>query len=109
MSAFKIPLDVTTETFTYRNGKAVTIYRQPSTRDGPYVLKNGERGILAYEYASYVFLWPRGATQLNVGHGTIRQHMELWKNIPIAGRWAPETLTSFAHDWSHRQFEKWGG
>ncbi|MGH3516834.1 MAG: hypothetical protein ACRDQ7_05345 [Haloechinothrix sp.] len=109
MSSFLLPPDVTTETFAYANGRTVMIYRQQYRSYGPVLVKNGEGRMLAYEYASYVFLWPRGTTQLAVGHGTIMNHMFLWNDMPITGEWTPETLTAFAQRWAHRQFEKFGG
>lgn len=94
-----LPPGVRAETFTYANGKQVTIYRAPFVSEGPCLLVEGNQQVLYYMYASYVFRWPKGAVQLDLGHGSIRRHMGVRTGVPITGRWAPETLTAFALAW----------
>jgi len=101
-----LPPGVRAETFTYADGKHQTVYLAPYESDGPRLTReNGER-VLYFMFAAYVFRWPDGSCKLDVGHGSIDDHMELWQGIPIAGRWHPDGLVRFAQNWAHEQFRK---
>lgn len=60
-------------------------------------------------YAAYVFRWPQDTTRLDIGHGTIGNHMGLWDHDPITGTWTPQTLTRFATRWTDRELRKFSG
>lgn len=102
-----LPPGIREETFTYANGKQEIIYRAPFESEGPIVAASHGRRVLWYAYAAYVFAWPEGTTQLNIGHGRIADHMDLWQGISITGKWHPETLAEFAQKWAHREMEKY--
>lgn len=104
MELAQLPPGVWTETFTHVNGKEVAVYRAPFASEGPLLVAEDDQKILYFMYAFYVFRWPKGATHLDIGHGTIRHHMGLRIGIPITGPWDPEALTSFAVGWARTQF-----
>lgn len=104
-----LPPGVRAETFTYANGKQDTIYLAPFESDGPRLLADDGLCVLCYAYAAYVFRWPEGTAQLDVGHGTIDDHMELFRGISITGRWCPGRLAAFGQRWAHQQFARFAG
>lgn len=57
-------------------------------------------------YAAYVFRWPQDTTRLDIGHGTIDDHMDLWPDVSITGIWTPQTLTRFAAQWVRDEFRR---
>lgn len=102
----KLPPAVRTETFVYSNGDQTTVYRAPYESEGPRLLaENGSR-VLCYMYAAYVFRWPEGTSQVDVGHGSIGNHMGLHSGITITGRWTPGRLAEFGQTWAHEQFRR---
>jgi len=104
---YLLPPGVRAETFTYADGKQETIYRAPFESEGPrLVVEDGEK-ILYFMYAAYVFRWPQDTTRLDIGHGTIDDHMGLWRGVRITGIWTPQTLTRFATRWTHQELSKY--
>lgn len=108
MELYPLPPGVQAETFTCASGKQETIYRAPFERDGPTVFTEDGHKVLAYMYAAYVFRWRQNATKLDIGHGSIRDHMDLWYDVPINGAWTPGTLVRFATRWTHLEFSRTG-
>lgn len=102
-----LPPGVRAETFTYANGDRQTIYRAPFQSDGPHLVSGDGRRILLYMYAAYVFRWPEGTSQLDVGHGSIGRHMGLHSGVTITGLWSPGRLAEFAQVWAAREFERY--
>lgn len=102
-----LPPGVREETFTYANGKQETIYRAPFESEGPILATNDGRRVLWYVYAAYVFAWPEGTTQLDIGHGSIANHMDLWQGISITGKWHPDTLAAFGQQWAKAELDRW--
>lgn len=109
MAVYPLPPGVRAETFVHANGQEITIYRAPYASDGPRLVVEDRREVLYFMYAAYVFRWPKGATQLDIGHGAISRHMALWRDVSVSGRWSPEALARFAVAWSHREFSKFSG
>lgn len=104
-----LPPGVRAETFTYSNGQTTTTYKAPYESDGPrLVAENGSR-VLYYMFAAYVFRWPEGTTQVDIGHGSIGTHMGLRDGVTITGRWSPGRLAQFDQDWAAREFRRYGG
>lgn len=106
MDIHPLPPGVRAETFTYANGKQETVYRAPFESDGPRLRVENDHKVLYFMYAAYVFRWPQDTTRLDIGHGTIDDHMDLWQGVPIAGAWTPVTLTNFAVRWARQEFRK---
>lgn len=107
MNLPNLPPGVRAETFIYSNGQTTTIYRAPYESDGPRLIgENGAR-VLYYMYAAYVFRWQEGTTQLDVGHGSIADHMGLHKAITITGRWSPGRLAEFGQQWATDQLRRY--
>lgn len=106
MELSPLPPGVRAETYTYANGKQETIYLAPFESDGPRLLADNGTRVLYYMYAAYVFRWPEGTTQLDVGHGSINRHMRLFRGISVTGRWCPDRLAEFGQVWAHEQFRK---
>lgn len=109
MGRYPLPQGVRAETFSYANGRTETIYRAPFESDGPRLIVEEDRKVLYFMYAAYVFRWPQDTTRLDIGHGTIADHMELWTDVPITGTWTPKSLTRFAVDWARCEFRKFAG
>lgn len=107
MDLYPLPPGVRAETFTYANGRQETVYQAPFECEGPLLAVEDDRKVLYYMYAAYVFRWPQNTTRLEIGHGTIRQHMALWTDVTIAGTWTPQTLTQFATAWTRRELAKY--
>lgn len=107
MNLSPLPPGVYEETFTYSNGSQQAVYRAPYESDGPRLLNQYGGRVLAYMYAAYVFKWPEGTTKVDVGHGSIDEHMELWSGVPISGRWHPDRLIDFAQEWATAEFRRY--
>lgn len=104
-----LPPGVRAETFTYSNGQQATVYRAPYESEGPrLVAENGTR-ILYYMYAAYVFRWPEGTSQVDVGHGYISKYMGLHEGVTITGRWSPGRLAEFGQQWAATELRRHGG
>jgi hypothetical protein len=103
-----VPPGVQAELFTGANGRKVTIYRAPYRSYGPVLSDESGTHVLYYMYAEYVFRWPERTTQVDIGHGTIGNHMELRKGVTISGRWTPGRLTEFAQYWVTEHLRKFG-
>lgn len=101
-----LPPGVRTATHTYPNGKQETIYLAPCESEGPRLVVEDDQKVMYYMYAHCVFRWPRGTTQLGIGHGTIRKHIGIWDDVTISGPWAPDTLTAFACNWTRAEFQR---
>lgn len=101
-----LPPGIRAETFTYSNGDKTTVYRAPYQSDGPHIRSEGGKRVLYYVYAAYVFRWPEGTSQLDVGHGTIAEHMGLHTGVTITGIWRPSRLAEFGQQWATREFER---
>lgn len=109
MNLPNLPPGVRAETFTYSNGQKATVYRAPYESDGPrLVAENGSR-VLYYMYAAYVFRWPEGTTQVDIGHGSIGKHMGLHDGVTVTGRWTPGRLAEFGQDWAARELQRYSG
>lgn len=106
MELYPLPPGVRAETFTCANGRQETVYRAPFESEGPRLIVEDGRKVLYYMYAAYVFRWPQDTTRLDIGHGTIDNHMDLWPDVSITGIWNPQTLTRFAAQWTDRELRK---
>lgn len=104
-----MPPGVRAETFTYADGKQDTIYLAPYESAGPLLRQENGARVLYYMYAAYVFRWPEGCTQLDVGHGSIEEHMSLFSGVTITGRWHPERLAQFGQAWARDEMCRYGG
>lgn len=101
-----LPPGVRAETFTYSNGDRTTVYRAPFESDGTRLVSESGSRVLYYVYAAYVFRWPEGTSQLDIGHGSIADHMGLHSGVTITGRWSPGRLAEFGQQWATEQFER---
>ncbi|MGH3431859.1 MAG: hypothetical protein ACRDQB_03375 [Thermocrispum sp.] len=104
----QLPPQVRAETFTYTNGDRVTVYRAPFESDGPRLMAENGARVLYYMYAAYVFRWPEGTSQVDVGHGSIVLHMDLTSGVTITGRWCPAVLAEFGQTWAADQLKRFG-
>lgn len=104
-----LPPGIRTETFTYSNGDTATVYRAPFQSDGPHMLAEAGKRVLVYVYGAYVFRWPEGTSQLDIGHGSISQHMGLHTGVTITGHWSAGRLAEFGQAWATREFESYAG
>lgn len=104
-----LPPGVRTETFTYSNGQKTTVYRGPYESDGPRLIADNGSRVLYYMYAAYVFRWPEGTTQVDIGHGSISRHMGLHAGVTITGRWSPVRLAEFGQAWAAKELGRYGG
>jgi hypothetical protein len=102
-----LPPGVRAETFTHADGRKATIYRAPYESDGPLVLTEDGQRVLCYMCAAYVFRWPEGTTQVDVGHGRIGKYMRLRDGITISGNWSPRVLADFGQRWAHSELDKY--
>lgn len=109
MDLSSFPPGIRAKTFTYANGKQETIYFAPFESDGPRLLAENGKRVIYYMYAAYVFRWVEGTSQLDVGHGTIADHMGLFTDVTITGRWSPDRLAEFGQAWASDQFQKFEG
>ena len=109
MNLPNLPPGVRAETFTYANGQKTTVYRAPYTSEGPRLLSENGQRVLAYEYAAYVFKWPEGTTQVDIGHGSVDKHMGLKSGVTITGRWSPGRLAEFGQEWAANELRRYGG
>lgn len=107
MNLSNLPPGVRAEKFTNAHGQETTIYRAPYESDGPrLVAENGSR-VLYYMYAAYVFRWAEGTSQLDIGHGSISDHMGLHQGITITGRWSPSVLAEFGQQWAVTELRRY--
>lgn len=106
MTVPNLPPGVRAEIFTYSSGQQTTIYRAPFESDGPRLIAENGTRVLYYTYGAYVFRWPEGTSQLDVGHGSISNHMGLFEGITITGRWTPGRLAEFGQAWAQEQFSR---
>lgn len=104
-----LPRGVRAEIFTYANGQEATVYRAPYESEGPCLIAENGARVLYYMYAAYVFRWPEGTSQVDIGHGYIRKHMGLHEGITITGRWSPGRLAEFGQQWATTQLRRFGG
>lgn len=109
MDLYPLPPGVCAGTYTYANGKQETVYFAPFESDGPRLRVEDGHKVLYYMYAAYVFRWQQDTTKLDIGHGAIENHMDLWQGVQISGPWTPQTLTRFAARWTEHEFRKFGG
>lgn len=109
MNLPNLPPGVRAEKFTYANGQETTVYRAPHESDGPRLIAENGYRVLYYMYAAYVFRWVEGTTQLDVGHGSISDHMGLHEGITITGRWSPGRLAEFGQQWAATELRRYGG
>lgn len=107
MNLPNLPPGVSAETFTYSNGRKVTVYRAPFESDGPrLIVENGQR-VLYYMFAAYVFRWPEVTTQVDIGHGSINEYMGLHSGVTITGRWSRRVLAEFGQAWAAREMARY--
>lgn len=57
-------------------------------------------------HAFHVFRWPATSRTVNVGHGSITNHMTLWRELPISGAWHSRTLVEFGQRWARDQLRR---
>ncbi|WP_189061012.1 hypothetical protein [Longimycelium tulufanense] len=101
-----LPPEVRAETRTFRCGTTRTIYRCPFSTEGPVRgIWDGHEAWL-FMYAHFVFVWPVGAAQLQVRHGTLRHSIPLFDDIPISGAGEATTLREFGIAWVHEHLAR---
>jgi hypothetical protein len=103
-----LPPGLQTETFTYADGRQVTVYRAPYRSEGPVLTDEHGTHVLCYMFAEYVFRWPERTTRVDIGHGSIGKHMGLREGVTITGRWSPGRLAEFGQHWVAEHLRKFG-
>ncbi|GGM64616.1 hypothetical protein GCM10012275_39040 [Longimycelium tulufanense] len=95
-----LPPGVSAETRTFRNGESRTVYRCPFFSEGPVRGYVDGREAWLFMYGHFVFVWPLGAGQLQVRHGTLRHSIPLFDDVPITGTCEANTLREFGITWT---------